>query len=162
MALDLIKYAYDLGISIEYLENMKREAFYYCDIGVPPVICLNKKKVLRTKAHFRSVLSHEIGHYFTFTGQRICAGYFTYWDKLHEDIVEYRAAKWAAEFLVPDEQLKKAFDDGVTGVWEQADRFEVDDELMAFRRELYHRKVMGRRTNKDFTKIAPRGAFGVY
>lgn len=155
MELELIKFAYGLGITIEYVDNLKREAFYYSDIDVPPVIYMSKG-TMRSDRHFRSVLIHEIGHYFTCSG-RVCAGYFTHWDKLQEDIVEYRAAKWGAEYLIPDESLKLAFENGITGVWEQADLFVVDDELMAFRRELYQRKMIGYRNNKR----APKGAFGV-
>src|SRR5690554_5773292 len=81
------------------------EAVYLALLGCPPVIGLCRSR-LNSRAHFRSVFAEELGHHFTSAGTYVLKPHFRYSDKLLYSRDEYRAMKWAANYLIPEEELK--------------------------------------------------------
>jgi Zn-dependent peptidase ImmA (M78 family) len=64
------------------------------------LICLERSL---KKTQRRITFAHEVGHYFTSTGNVVYQDR-EFFNTCSRD--EYYARKWAAEFLIPEEQLK--------------------------------------------------------
>jgi Zn-dependent peptidase ImmA (M78 family) len=160
---ELIKIVCENNIILDYGKlDPPIDAFFYAAPDMRPAICLSDR-LLNNRKHYRSVLAHELGHYFTTSSQNILVTYHQYHDALFNDIAEYRANKWAAEHLIPDEKFEEALNSGIIGLWEQADYFMIDERLMEFKRELYHRRQLSRINNYEYTtNKAPYGAFDAY
>jgi Zn-dependent peptidase ImmA (M78 family) len=159
---ELLKLAYSNGVVIEYFDKpLPYEAFFYQDDGLPPTVFMSKN-LFKSVYHYRSVLGHELGHFFTTQGSRSFKPYLTFREQVENDICEYRANKWAANYLVPQLQLDKAIREGRTSIWELMDVFRVDEQTMLFRLELYQRAGLEEINNYAETKRAPNGAFGVF
>lgn len=103
--------------------------------GQSPVIGL-AKTLSANRAHFRTVLAEELGHHFTTVGDQFPKTFFHYADRLMISKEEYKALKWAAEFLIPMDKLFEVVGDGPTEFWEMAERLEVDQSLVEFRLKL--------------------------
>lgn len=86
----------------------------------------------------RCRLAHELGHYFTSPWEVLTYRPGSMDQVLELSKYEYRAEKWAGEYLIFNEELKYAL-----SVLEDiflsdlAERFEVTLEFMRFRMELY-------------------------
>ncbi|UAT31923.1 ImmA/IrrE family metallo-endopeptidase [Bacillus badius] len=130
----LLKVALDEGIVIEYWDfPPPLEAVYLFEPGLPPNIGLSKR-ILETPAYFRCVLAEELGHHFTTVGPCISRQTMSYHERLNVSKVEYKAMKWAAEFLIPFKDIKRAV------LWEcywtqyhLAEYFDVTLEMIKFR-----------------------------
>jgi len=81
-------------------------------------------------------LAEELGHHFTTTGNRFSQPHFRYRDRLLVSKNEYRAVRWAAEYLIPLDKLLYAIHTGIRGIWELAEYFFVTEEMMRFRLNL--------------------------
>ncbi len=71
-------------------------------------------------------LAHEIGH--CMTG----AFYHPYSPLETRSRCEYKANMWMAQRLIPKADLQRAFENGITEVWELAEHFEVTEDLVRF------------------------------
>jgi hypothetical protein len=49
---------------------------------------------------------------------------------------EYRALRWAAQWLIPLDKLAQAFKWGIFEVWELAEYFDVTEDMVRFRLSL--------------------------
>ena len=67
---------------------------------LPPTITLRKSLINNSKKYI-SVLSEEVGHHFTTTGDLIAKSH-TYRDKLYKSKKELLARSWGANFLISD------------------------------------------------------------
>lgn len=125
------------GVSVLYWDFKKPfEAVYLALPGCPPVIGLCRS-LLNSRAHFRSVLAEELGHHFTTARANVLKPCFHYADKLLYSQDEYKAMKWAANYLIPDKELEWAVKrKGYTEVWQLEDYFCVDEEVIGFKLEL--------------------------
>lgn len=131
------------GVNVLYW-NFKKpfEAVYLTFPGCPPTIGLCRS-LLVSRAHFRSVFAEELGHHFTSAGTNVLKPHFHYADKLLYSRDEYRAMKWAANYLIPEERLEDAVQKGLTEVWRLADYFCVDEEIIDFRLRLLKKNKEG-------------------
>ena len=140
MPLELVKYEAN-GIRVEYWDfPPPLEAVYWSapDMGIPPVIGLSRS-LFSNRAHFRTVLAEELGHHFTSAHDGLPKTLFHYQDRLVVSREEYRALKWAANFLIPADNLREAVKKGIREDWELAEHFEVDECLVIFRKRLLGR-----------------------
>jgi Zn-dependent peptidase ImmA (M78 family) len=83
------------------------------------------------------VLAEELGHHFTSTGERIAKRYYSTQDRLSIDKCEYKALRWAANHLVPENDLLDVIGEGLYEIWELAEHFEVTEDMMRFRMRLF-------------------------
>jgi Zn-dependent peptidase ImmA (M78 family) len=136
MPFSLLKMANEHGIAIEYWDfQPPLEAVYWTAPGMPPVIGLSRA-LFSNRAHFRCVLAEELGHHFTSVGQAIPQTSFHYRDRLNVSRAEYRALRWAAQHLIPLDELRKAIIEGVRERWELAEHFDVTEDMIDFRLQL--------------------------
>lgn len=140
MPFQMFVLAEENGIDVLYWNFMKPfEAVYLVVPGCPPVIGLCRS-LFNSRAHFRSVFAEELGHHFTSAGTNALKPHFHFTDKLCYSRAEYKALKWAANYLIPEEQLKWAIQKrGITEIWQLADYFCVDEEMVDFRLRLFKR-----------------------
>ena len=131
----LFRLAENEGIRIDYWDLGRNvEAIYHAEPGMQPVICFSTKLKKCSTAHFRTVFAEELGHHFTTVGYTLSRTYTSYRDRLMICKSEELALRWAANYLMPDEQLERAMlDTGVIGEWELAELFRVDESLVKFR-----------------------------
>ena len=101
-----------------------------------PVIFLSLKVHSDYRLH-RCVLAEELGHHFTSSGERIAKKHHSMQDRLSIDKCEYKALRWAANQLVPENDLLDAITSGVEELWELAEEFDVTEEMMRFRMRLF-------------------------
>ena len=101
-----------------------------------PVIYLSLKVHSDYRLH-RCVLAEELGHHFTSSGERIAKKHHSMQDRLSIDKCEYKALRWAANQLVPENDLLDAITSGVEELWELAEEFDVTEEMMRFRMRLF-------------------------
>ncbi|MGE5585799.1 MAG: ImmA/IrrE family metallo-endopeptidase [Bacillota bacterium] len=133
MPYSLISLAYEEGIKVEYWDfEPPLEGVYWRKPGLPPVIGISRR-LFDNRRHFRSVLAEELGHHFTTVGCYVPEVWLHYADRLNAGRAEYRAARWAAAYLIPADKLCETLSRGTTDVWELADRFEVDEPLVRLR-----------------------------
>jgi Zn-dependent peptidase ImmA (M78 family) len=135
--LELYKIAENEGIIIENWDfTPPLEAIYWFESGIPPIIGVSNH-LLTNSTYYRCVLAEELGHYFTTSGTRITNKNMNYRERLHISKVEYKAMKWAAEFLIPIKLLKRAI------IWDcnwthyhLAEYFDVTIDMLKFRLSL--------------------------
>lgn len=151
MPYKLFKLAYDSGIKVEYLDmQTELEAFYLCRPDCPPIIALSEK-LFENKAHYRTVFAHELGHHFTGTKSNVTHTYMHYKDRIEMNREEYYAMAWAAEYLMPDDDIDEAFQKGIMEISDLGRYFTVDAELVKLRLVLffckYRRKNISNKTD---------------
>jgi len=136
MPFDLLLLAEKEGIRVEYWDfQPPLEAVYLALPGLPSVIGLSRS-LFDNRAHFRCVLAEELGHYFTTVGDAVPKTHYHYHNRLEISRAEYRALRWAAQYLIPLDKLLKAARRGVCEKWMIAEYFDVTDEMVDFRLKL--------------------------
>lgn len=136
MPFSLIKFAESHGIKIEYWDFVPPlEAVYMSSPGIPPVIGLSRS-LFDSRAYFRCVLAEEIGHHFTTVGSALPETHFHYSNRLDVSRAEYRALRWAAEYLIPLERLEECLHNNISEIWNLAEYFDVTEQMMRFRLNL--------------------------
>lgn len=124
-------------IVIEYLRLKDPFKGFYCkEPGCLPFIGLDYSLHSDRRLH-RCVMAEEIGHHFTSAGAPVVKRRFSNSDRLSIDKIEYKALRWAANFLVPEDDLLDAIRDGLCELWELAEEFDVTEEMMRFRMRLF-------------------------
>lgn len=132
----LMKLAEQLDIHVDFWDfEPPIEGVYY--FGKHPYIGLDKS-LIGNRAHTRTVLAEEIGHYFTTAGEAIPRPYFHHIDRVLVGKSEYQAAVWAAKYLMPRDKFEKAIKKGIIQPWELAEYFIVDEEIVPLRFKLYY------------------------
>ncbi len=136
MPFEMLKLAHEEGIKVEYWDfEPPLDGIYVAVPGLPPVIGMSNR-LFESSPRFRCVLAEELGHHFTTVGDALPKKFFHYRDRLSVSKAEYRALKWAAEYLMPRAKLERAFRSGCTEIWGLAERFGVTDEMAKFRLEM--------------------------
>lgn len=138
MPYQLVRFAYENGIEIDYWDFVYPVEAIYFNAGHPRIALANS--LFGNRAHFRTVLLEELGHHFTSSGDRIIKANSSYKDVLEIGQQEYRALAWAARFAIPAVELERAFSTGLRHNWELAEFFEVDESLVKLRLMLYYER----------------------
>ena len=133
----LLEIAETENIAIEYKRFKSAINGIYLHMpDCQPVIYLSLKLHSDYRLH-RCVLAEELGHHFTSTGERTPKRHHSMQDRLSIDKCEYKALRWAAMQLIPENNLLDAVTSGVEELWELAEEFDVTEELMRFRMRLF-------------------------
>jgi len=131
----LLQLAERLNISIIFWDfKPPLDAVYWCRPGLPPYIGI-AKRVCENRTYFRCILAEEIGHHKYTVGQMITKTSYRYGDRLRVSKEEYRAMRWAAQYLIPKDELLQALRNGLS-VGELEEHFDVTTEMMEFRLQL--------------------------
>lgn len=125
------------NIAVEYSKlKYPIRGFYWKPIDALPIIGLSLSLHSDYRLH-RCVLAEELGHHFTSVGEHIAKKHHSIQDRLSIDKCEYKALRWAANFLVPEDDLLDTIRDGLCEVWELAEEFNVTEDMMRFRMRLF-------------------------
>lgn len=136
MPFEMLKTAYDEGIKVVYWDfEPPMDGIYVAIPGYYPIIGISSR-LFECSPRFRCVLAEELGHHFTTIEDNLPRQFFHYRDRLSVSRAEYRALRWAAEYLIPQKQLDKALKDGSDTLWDLAELFDVTEEMMEFRMRL--------------------------
>lgn len=81
----------------------------------------------------RCVFAEELGHHFTTAEKCISTVCLNYRDRLYINRSEFKALRWAAEYLMPESKIKMAFRKGFTESWDLSEYFNVTEEMVRFR-----------------------------
>jgi Zn-dependent peptidase ImmA (M78 family) len=133
----LLEIAEDENIAVEYKRFKSDINGMYLQVpDCQPVIYLSLKLHSDYRLH-RCVLAEEIGHHFTSAGERTPKKHHSMQDRLSIDKCEYKALRWAANYLIPEHDLIDVISEGLCEIWELAEHFDVTEELMRFRLRLW-------------------------
>lgn len=116
------------------------KGIYYVEQNMPPVIGLDHS-LHDDIPLLRSVMAEELGHHFTSVGNCIPKEFYNYTARQHIDKTEYKALRWAANYLISDDALLDAFRDGLDGISTLAEYFMVTPEIVKLRLKLFEKPV---------------------
>lgn len=132
----LIRIAERQGIEIvEYDLGTEILGIYIRTLGSPPVIGLHIK-LPYSSSLTRCILSEELGHHFTMTGNVIYQ-HAKYGDRIQVGKIEKLALRWAGKLLIPDEDLYKALKHGQPSIYELAQIFNVTEDFARTRLQIF-------------------------
>jgi Zn-dependent peptidase ImmA (M78 family) len=135
-------------LDLAYKENILVEKFdfapplrgiYMCQPDSRPIIGLDVK--LNSVVEERSIMAEELGHHFTSVGYCVNRQFYNYSTRLHISKIEYKALRWAANYLISDDDLLDAFKDGIDGISSLAEYFMVVPEIVRLRVKLFEKPV---------------------
>ncbi len=111
---------------------------YYCEDG--QAIIFLAKHIASNSTLIKSTIAEELGHHFTSEYKDWSAPCFSYGDRLGLNRTEYRALRWAADFLIDDQEIihagrEVALAGYVDDIEQLAERFEVSPEIIIIK---YH------------------------
>lgn len=112
-------------------KNSKAKGLYLKLIDFPPVIALDKS-ILPYRSLFLSILAEELGHHFTTQGNLLKESN-SYSDKLAKNKKESLAKKWAANFLISDEEFVQALNLCISNSFDMCDYFDVTNEILQYK-----------------------------
>lgn len=133
----LYEIASNEGIIVECWDFPKPlDAIYLYQPDLPPTIGISNR-IASDSPLFRCILAEELGHHFTSIGKCISHQNMSYHERLSVSKVEYQAVKWAAETLLPFQNLKRAiFRERYCSINAMAEYFGVTIEMVEFRMRL--------------------------
>lgn len=121
------------GVNIRWYNFVQPiRGMYWDPIVKPPVIFLDNT-LAKNNRLLRCVMAEELGHHFTLDRDCLYRTYYNYRDRLDVSRAEYRALRWAAKHLIPQEKLEKLIRSGIVQKWEIAEAFNVVEELIPYR-----------------------------
>lgn len=136
----MLQLAEDEGIEVELFDFAPPvRGIYYVGEGAPPIIGLDNS-LMDDSSLLRCVLAEELGHHFTTCGCFMPRQFFNHSDRLHISKIEFKAMKWAVNYLMPDDELIDVISSGLYEPWELAEHFNVTEEFAKFRLRLFAAK----------------------
>ncbi|MDF2857248.1 MAG: hypothetical protein K0Q87_3099 [Neobacillus sp.] len=127
----------DEAIAVEFFDFVPPiRGIYFTEESLPPIIGLDNSLSGDTPL-LRCILAEELGHHFTTVGYYIPREFYNYSDRLHISKIEYKAMRWAAEYLVPENDLLDVIGSGLYEPWELAEHFNITEEFAVFRMRLF-------------------------
>ena len=100
-----------------------------CYPNRPPIIGLDKSLLQNCIKH-KEVLTEEIGHVFTGTGNAVPRNHYVYRDKRAVMKCESQGLVWQVHYLIPYRELVSVMQSGQREMWQLAEYFEVSHRLM--------------------------------
>ncbi|WP_244833405.1 ImmA/IrrE family metallo-endopeptidase [Clostridium sp. BJN0001] len=135
----------------ESLNNIHSLGIYFY---IPPnlsVIALDKSLLSNTPLYL-SVLSEEAGHHFT-TFSNLIRSSENYLDKIYKTKDEHKAKKWAADYLISDDDFVQALNDSISTVNEMAEYFNVTEEIIKYKiSSIVTNEILYSKIRKNFIK----------
>lgn len=127
------------NIIVEYVDfSPAIQGIYYKADGCLPIIGINEN-IISNKKLFTCVLAEELGHHFTSIGDS-SAEYYSLIDRVNLNKTEAAALKWAAEYLLPLDEIVNAIKKGIKNIDELSDFLGVTDEFLLERFKFIARK----------------------
>ncbi len=127
---DALDLAYREGIEIRYHNfSSPLVGISACSPNHSPIIGLNKS-LLHNNIEHKEVLTEEIGHVYTGTGNAVPRNHYIYRDKRAVMKCEAQGLLWQAHYLIPYRELVFVMQSGKQELWELAEYFEVSHRLM--------------------------------
>lgn len=125
------------GIVVEYFDfSSPLNGLYWASPLLYPVIILSSN-LKNDHRQLRCVLAEELGHHFTTVGQCIPKQFYNYGTRLATSKAEYKALRWAANYLIPEDHLLDVISSGLYEPWELAEHFNVTEKFAAFRLRVF-------------------------
>ena len=112
-------------------KNSKSKGLYLKLDDFPPIIALDKA-ILPYRSLFLSILAEELGHHFTTQGD-LLKDSKSYSDKLIKNKKENLAKKWAANFLISDDEFVQALNSCICNNFDMCDYFDVTEEILNYK-----------------------------
>ena len=78
-------------------------------------------------------MAEELGHHFTSTTECKENACFNYENRLDVSMIEFMALTWAAQYLIPVDDLYHTVRYGITEAKDLAEHFNVTEEMIYFR-----------------------------
>lgn len=97
--------------------------------GCPPIIAINKS--IKDRKKLCSILCEELGHHYTTSGDLTKAEKNN--KKVQAVKMENRAKKWAANFLISDDELVQALINCISNRCDLCEYFNSTDELLKYK-----------------------------
>ena len=117
------------NIIVEYVDfSPTIQGIYYKVDGCLPIIGINEN-IISDKKLFTCVLAEELGHHFTSIGDS-SAEYYSLTDRINLNKTELAALKWAAEHLLPLNEIVDAIKEGIKNISHLSDLLGVTDEFL--------------------------------
>jgi len=139
---DLYALAETENIKVDFFDfgNTNIKGIYYVDDHMPPTIGLDVS-LKNDIPLFRSVFAEELGHHFTSAGICLPKQFYNYSERLVIDRIEYKALRWAANYLIPENDLLDALRDCIDTQSELAEHFRVVPEIIKIRLKLFEKNL---------------------
>ena len=120
-------------IVLEYLNinNTDIDGIYIKLPYTPPTIAI-KSCLQNDHKKYISVLSEELGHHFTTTGDLTIKSK-NYSERLYKNKKERKAKIWAANFLISDSEFVQALNNCIILIPEMAEHFQVTEEIINYK-----------------------------
>lgn len=115
------------------LERLGAKGIYIKLDGINPLIAIDSS-IVNNKSTYISILSEELGHHFTTSGNLLSPSK-CYMDKLIKDKKENIARKWAANYLISDEEFVQALLSCINNSFDMCDHFNITYELLNYKIE---------------------------
>ena len=136
----MLQLAKDEGIEVELFGFIPPVRGIYCaGQDMPPIIGLDNSLINDTPL-LRCILAEELGHHFTTSGCYIPRQFYNFSDRLHISKIEFKAMRWAVNYLIPEDDLLDVIGSGLYESWELAEHFNVTEEFATFRLRLFGAK----------------------
>jgi Zn-dependent peptidase ImmA (M78 family) len=137
MPYTMLQTASDAGIKVEYFSFVPpMQGIYLCEDDMPPIIGLDST-LQHSMPALRCVLAEELGHHFTSAGYCLPRKFYSFYERNNITRAEYKALKWAANYLMPEHDLLDVIRDGLYEKWEIAEYFNVTEDFAMFRLRLF-------------------------
>lgn len=115
------------------LEKLGAKGIYIKVDGINPLIVIDSS-IVNNNAKYISILAEELGHHFTTFGNLLVPSKY-YMDKLIKDKKENIARKWAANYLISDEEFVQALLSCINNSFDMCEHFNVTYELLIYKIE---------------------------
>lgn len=112
-------------------KNKGIKGLYLNLVDLPPVIALDKS-IIPYRNLYISILAEELGHHFTTQGNLLEESN-NYNDKLIKNKKENLAKKWAANFLISDEEFVQALCNNISSRYDLCNYFNVTEEILQYK-----------------------------
>ena len=126
---DIFKIIYREKIILEEINSSTLDGIYVKCPDTAPIIDVKAGLDTNNSKKYISILSEELGHYFTTYGNLTCTRK-SYLEKINRDKKENSARSWAANFLISDSDFVNALNNCVVTYSDVAEYFNVTEEIV--------------------------------
>ena len=97
-----------------------------------PIIAISPSLALNNHKKYKSLLSEELGHHFT-TGKNLIKKSENYYEKVSNSKQEYKARRWAADYLISNNDFIDALNNCISNIYNMSEYFDVTEELIKYK-----------------------------
>lgn len=126
---DILKLISKEKIILEEINSSILDGIYVKCPNSSPIIGIKTGLDTDNSKKYISILSEELGHYFTTYGNSTCT-YKNNLEKLNRDKKENLARSWAANFLISDSDFVNALNKCIVTYSDMAEYFNVTEEMV--------------------------------